>query len=200
MRLSKITATASAVLTLAILLAGCGNNNELPSNDISSATGVSQSDVAATSEVPSVSSEPQSAAVTSTTETQVTETISTTAEQTAQLKTIYKSEGTRKIWAGVVGKIYVVFKSSDAADSGIYELWVDAGDGYTSWSDGYWSMNSSKTELKLTPKNQNENGSIGVAVGETKTYKADDGAFKVEFSFEQGGKSAIKFNPAKDAV
>ncbi|MDD6275420.1 MAG: hypothetical protein PUB20_01140 [Clostridia bacterium] len=127
----------------------------------------------------------------------------TTTKAAAKNVTVYKSEGTRKIWAGVVGEIYVLFRNIETPTSNgmkgqVYELYVDAGDGYTVWSDGYWELNSSKTELKLTPKHQNENGNIGVDVGSTKTYTADKGVFKVEFTFEQGGKSAIKLNPAKD--
>jgi len=35
----------------------------------------------------------------------------------------------------------------------------------------YWELNDDGTELTLTPKNQSENGSIGVAAGKSKTFK-----------------------------
>lgn len=36
------------------------------------------------------------------------------------------------------------------------------------WSDGYWELNDDGTELTLTPKNQSENGNIGVAAGKAR--------------------------------
>lgn len=118
---------------------------------------------------------------------------------------LYKSVGTRKIWAFVVGDIYVLFRdittpNEHGIKGKVYELHVNAGEKYELWSSGYWQLNDAKTELTLTPKNQSENGNIGVAAGESKTYKQNKGVFTVDFTFEQGGKSSIKLDLAKDAL
>ena len=219
----KITAVVSLILAGTVLFAGCGKSNETTDDNVkTSEEKTTQSEFVAddvqesqavvaslpesTEKTDTVSTSTKSEDTTQTkSETQKAEVNATTKSSSAKNITVYKSEGQRKIWAGVVGEIYVLFKNIETPNGNglkgqVYELYVDAGDGYTVWADGYWELNSSKTELKLTPKHQSENGNIGVAEGKTKTYKADNGTFKVEFTFEQGGKSSIKFNPAKDAV
>lgn len=113
---------------------------------------------------------------------------------------ILRSDSESKIWAGVVGDAYILLRNtSDANEWGekgrIYELHCAQFAGkYSMWSDGFWEINDDGTELTLTPKNQSENGSIGVAAGKSKTFKGQNGVFSVPVTFEQGGKTTIKID------
>lgn len=113
---------------------------------------------------------------------------------------ILRSDSESKIWAGVVGDAYILLRNtSDANEWGekgrIYELHCAQFAGkYSMWSDGYWELNDDGTELTLTPKNQSENGNIGVAAGKSKTFKGQNGVFSVPVTFEQGGKTTIKID------
>lgn len=207
MKIGKTILATLLILLFSVLLFACAEKgSEGVENEETTSTTQKEIITSVTDkpeEIYTTKTEPQIETSAETTETRETTESTTAKKQVVKEVIVYKSEGIRKIWAGIVGKIYVTFKTveeSDGAGRQIYELWVDAGDGYTVWADGIWELNGDKTELKLTPKNQAENGNIGVATGETKTYKAEGGVFKVDFSFEQGGKSAIKFNPAKDTV
>lgn len=119
---------------------------------------------------------------------------------------VYKTAVSSKIWAGVVGTAYIVFKNIDTANEWgekglVYEIYVaQVGNNHTMWSDGYWELSSDKTTLKLTPKNQSENGNIGVEAGSTKTFTAENGTFTIPLTFEQGGKTTIKLVLSSDAV
>ena len=77
---------------------------------------------------------------------------------------------------------------------GEYSLGAQFAGKYSMWSDGFWEINDDGTELTLTPKNQSENGSIGVAAGKSKTFKGQNGVFSVPVTFEQGGKTTIKID------
>ena len=113
---------------------------------------------------------------------------------------ILRSDSESKIWAGVVGDAYILLRNtSDANEWGekgrIYELHCAQFAGkYSMWSDGFWEINDDGTELTLTPKNQSENGNIGVAAGKSKTFKGQNGVFSVPVTFEQGGKTTIKID------
>lgn len=206
MKVKRITALLSLMLAGSVLFAGCGQT-QTPTDAETTASQTAQSETTAdTMPFAEASSTADDASEQTSAPVQTSETeIEAPSEAPARSVTVYRCEGKRKIWAGIVGEIYVLFKDIETPNGNglqgqVYELYVDAGDGYTVWSDGYWSMNESRTELTLTPKHQSENGNIGVAENATKTYSAEKGAFKVEFSFEQGGKSSIKLNPAEDAV
>lgn len=113
---------------------------------------------------------------------------------------ILRADSESKIWAGVVGDAYILLRNtSDANEWGekgrVYELHCAQFAGkYSMWSDGYWEINDDGTELTLTPKNQSENGSIGVAAGKSKTFKGQNGVFSVPVTFEQGGKTTVKID------
>lgn len=130
--------------------------------------------------------------------TEISSATTQTTKPTIKEKDIYKSTGTRKIWALVVGDVYMLFRSTTKGQ--IYELHVNAGDGYSIWSEGSWKLNDAKDTLTLTPTNQSENGNIGVAVGSSKTYKANKGVFTIDITFEQSGKTTIKLDLEKDAL
>ncbi len=113
---------------------------------------------------------------------------------------ILRSDSESKIWAGVVGDAYILLKNISAPNEWgekgkVYELHCAQFAGkYSMWSDGFWEINDDGTELTLTPKNQSENGSIGVAAGKSKTFKGQNGVFSVPVTFEQGGKTTIKID------
>lgn len=110
---------------------------------------------------------------------------------------ILKAESESKIWAGVIGDAYILLRNiSDANEWGekgrVYELHCAQFAGkYSMWSDGYWEISDDGTELTLTPKNQSENGNIGVSAGKSKIFKGQNGVFSVPITFEQGGKTTI---------
>lgn len=110
---------------------------------------------------------------------------------------ILKAESQSKIWAGVIGDAYILLRNiSDANEWGekgrVYELHCAQFAGkYSMWSDGYWEISDDGTELTLTPKNQSENGNIGVSAGKSKIFKGQNGVFSVPITFEQGGKTTI---------
>lgn len=114
---------------------------------------------------------------------------------------IYKVSGDSKIWANTVGQAYILFKNIDTPNEWgekgrVYELYVaQFGDDYSMWSDGYWSMDESERTLKLTPKNQSENGNVGVDAGKTKTITATNGVFVIDVTFSSGGKTTMKLKP-----
>lgn len=113
---------------------------------------------------------------------------------------ILRSDSESKIWAGVVGDAYILLRNistpNEWGEKGrVYELHCAQFAGkYSMWSDGYWELNDDGTELTLTPKNQSENGNIGVAAGKSKTFKGQNGVFSVPVTFEQGGKTTIKID------
>lgn len=121
---------------------------------------------------------------------------------------LVKSKCDSKIWAKILGECYIVIRNIDDGNEWgekgkVYELhvtYVKTGEEYSMWSDGYWEMNSDCTELTLKPLNQSENGNIGCAAGESKTYKAENGVFEIPITFEQGGKTTIYMDLAKDAL
>lgn len=122
--------------------------------------------------------------------------------------TLIKSKCNSKIWANTLGECYLVLRNIDEKNEWeekgkVYEIhvtYVKTGEEYGMWADGYWEMNEDCTELTLTPVNQSENGSIGVAVGQSKTYKAKNGVFEIPVAFERGGKTVIYMNLSKDAL
>lgn len=136
----------------------------------------------------------------------------TEAEETtvAQMKigNLYKAECDSKIWAGILGRCYIVLRNIDTPNEWgekgqVYELhvtYVKTGEEYSMWSDGYWELDETGTRLTLTPKNQSENGNIGVDAGKSKVFSAQNGVFTIPVTFEQGGKTTIKLDMDKDAL
>ncbi|MGN0542987.1 MAG: hypothetical protein ACI4JG_05990 [Acutalibacteraceae bacterium] len=220
MKSRKIVILTALTLIVALVFAACGNKGSEAGEQTTASMeetaavtdGVSETE-AASQDNSGSAQESQAPSVEQTTPAADPSSAETTAAETTKAANpaekkgdIYKSVGKRKIWAGVVGEVYVVFKNTDTPNGSgmkgrIYELYVSAGDdGYSVWADGYWELNDAKTELKLTPAHQTENGNIGVAVGQTKTYTLEKGVFAIEFTFEQGGKTTVKLDPVKDAL
>ncbi len=112
---------------------------------------------------------------------------------------LYRAEGNGRIWAGIVGSCYLSFKNLDNENEWgekgrAYELYVTyirVGESYSMWADGYWELDKTGTKLRLTPKNQSENGNIGAEVGKSKTFTGANGVFQIPITFERGGKTTV---------
>ena len=112
---------------------------------------------------------------------------------------LYRADCTGKIWAKIVGSCYILFRDIDEQNEWtekgkVYELhvtYVKVGENYSMWSDGYWELDATGTQLTLTPVNQGENGNIGTQVGSSKTFTGKDGVFEIPVTFEQGGKTTV---------
>ena len=112
---------------------------------------------------------------------------------------LYRADCTGKIWAKIVGSCYILFRDIDdpnewGENGRVYELhvtYVRIGESYSMWSDGYWELDSTGTELTMTPKNQGENGNIGTEAGTSRTFTGKDGIFEIPITFEQGGTTTV---------
>ena len=112
---------------------------------------------------------------------------------------LYRADCTGKIWAKIVGSCYILFRDIDdpnewGEQGKVYELYVTyvkVGENYSMWADGYWELDSTGTKLTMTPKNQSNNGNIGVEPGSTATFTGKDGVFEIPVTFEQGGKTTV---------
>ncbi len=113
--------------------------------------------------------------------------------------TLYRANCNSKIWAGILGECYMEFKNIDTPNEWgekgkVYELhvtYVKTGEEYSMWSDGHWSLDESGNKLTLTPVNQSENGNVGVAAGQSKTFTGKNGVFEIPVTFEQGGATTV---------
>lgn len=121
---------------------------------------------------------------------------------------LYKAYADSKIWAGILGDCYLLLRNIDSGNEWgekgqVYELhvsYVKSGEDYGMWSDGYWKISEDGTQLTLTPKNQSDNGNIGVTAGQSKTFTAVNGVFEIPITFEQGGKTTIYLDVEKNAL
>ncbi len=112
---------------------------------------------------------------------------------------LYRADCTGKIWAKIVGSCYILFRDIDdpnewGENGRVYELhvtYVRIGESYSMWSDGYWELDSTGTELTMTPKNQGENGNIGTEAGTSRTFTGKNGIFEIPITFEQGGTTTV---------
>lgn len=211
------------ITALAFTLFGCGKQPET-SGDTTSVTSYSEENTAQpeteinaentaseTSVQTSAGDESQPAVTEAGEDITASET-ETESEKTtaAPLKkgNLYKAECDSKIWAGVLGRCYILLRNIDTPNEWgekgqVYELhvtYVKTGEEYSMWSDGYWALDETGTKLTLTPKNQSENGNIGVDSGKSKTFTAQNGVFTIPVTFEQGGKTTIKLDLNKNAL
>lgn len=199
--MKKLLCTLLA-LVMILSFAGCKQKEQISSEPENSAS-VSESNTQASTEAPTQA--PTEAPTQKPTEKQTqrpTEPMTKNkyAEINSKTGNILKAETDKKIWAGVVGDAYILLRniseSNEWGESGrVYELHCAQFAGqYSMWSDGYWELSEDGTKLTLTPKNQGENGTIGVDVGESKTYTGQNGIFTIDITFEQGGKATIKLD------
>lgn len=193
-KLISIIAVCSMALTI---FASCGKE---AADDVTDALNLETQTTAAENtteaeETTAAEEEKATEAASEEAETAEAETETTEESTTSKYKygTLGKATGKSKIWANMVGTAYILFKNNEKPDANgmqglVYEIWVAPyGDDASVWSYGTWDIDNGT--LKMTPVNQSENGSIGVEVGGTKTFTANDGTFSIPITFEQGGKT-----------
>lgn len=201
-----------AVISVALMsFFGCGKNEQNNTDISTTASTTLENEIKETEATETTVVSDSNTVVTDNSSSTTEESVATTEEQVSVTETttlstlkkgvIYKVSGDSKIWANTVGQAYILFKNIDTpnewGESGqVYELYVaQFGDDYSMWSDGYWSMDESGNTLKLTPKNQSENGNVGVDAGKTKTITAANGVFVIDVTFSSGGKTTMKLKP-----
>ncbi|MCQ2481707.1 MAG: hypothetical protein MJ121_06275 [Clostridia bacterium] len=193
-KLISIIAVCSMALTL---FASCGKE---AADDVTDALNLETQTTAAETtteaeETTAAEDEKATEAASEEAETAEAETETTEESTTSKFKygTLGKATGKSKIWANMVGTAYILFKNNEKPDANgmqglVYEIWVAPyGDDASVWSYGTWDIDGNT--LKMTPVNQSENGNIGVEVGSTQTFTANDGSFTIPITFEQGGKT-----------
>ena len=106
----------------------------------------------------------------------------------AQEGTIYQT-GVETFWVGV-GKAYMTFEYAEEPETPeegaiygyVFNVNVDAGDGYSSWLTGSWELSEDESTLTLTATWQEGDNSKYLAdatSGQAKTYTAADGEFTI---------------------
>lgn len=109
---------------------------------------------------------------------------------------LYRTPVFHGIYSGVVGDTYISFLGD-----GNFDVYVDTGDGYSSWISGTWSLNKDQTTLTLTQKGSGDAGLTGAEAGTAKVYTANSkGVFYIDTYFPSGGTAKIEFNPSRDEV
>ncbi|HIT53086.1 MAG TPA: hypothetical protein IAD07_04015 [Candidatus Fimivicinus intestinavium] len=221
---SQILSVLLGAVVLTTGLSGCGGDGEEPTAELSGTqpmTAFSKIDPSNVTELSSLadssvepSEQPSSTKPTTDPKEKTEETKETAVRapsapiQKEKKGDLYKVVGANKIWANLIGEAYILFKNTEEPTASgisgkVYELYVlvaQTGDDYMVWSDGYWDLNDAGDTLTLTPHNQNENGNIGVAAGEKKTYAKSGNAFQIKMSFSGGGKVTFLFDPSADAL
>lgn len=119
--------------------------------------------------------------------------------------TMYQSE-IESFWFGV-GKAYITLdyipEPSEPVEGEkygyLFNVNVDAGDGYTSWLNGTWSINSKGNELTLTAtwdaNAENPTTLADAESGVAKSYTAKDGVFEIKVNIPSAG--TITFEVSK---
>ena len=127
----------------------------------------------------------------------------------AQEGTIYQT-GVETFWVGV-GKAYMTFEYAEEPETPeegaiygyVFNVNVDAGDGYSSWLTGSWELSEDESTLTLTATWQEGDNSTYLAdatSGQTKTYTAADGEFTIGVNLPSAGTVNFTLNPETDKV
>ena len=127
----------------------------------------------------------------------------------AQEGTIYQT-GVETFWVGV-GKAYMTFEyveEPETPEEGaiygyVFNVNVDAGDGYSSWLTGSWELSEDESTLTLTATWQEGDNSTYLAdatSGQAKTYTAADGEFTIGVNLPSAGTVNFTLNPETDKV
>lgn len=126
----------------------------------------------------------------------------------AQKGELYRTAVYHGIYSGIVGDAYISFMDLDKPTAElnmtgkVFAVYVDAGEGYSPWITGTWSLNADNTKLTLNQqKGSGDAGLTGATAGKDKVYTANAaGDFTIGAFFPSGGKATLTFNPAKDKV
>lgn len=127
----------------------------------------------------------------------------------AQEGTIYQT-GVETFWVGV-GKAYMTFEYAEEPETPeegaiygyVFNVNVDAGDGYSSWLTGSWELSEDESTLTLTATWQEGDNSTYLAdatSGQAKTYTAADGEFTIGVNLPSAGTVNFTLNPETDKV
>ena len=127
----------------------------------------------------------------------------------AQEGTIYQT-GVETFWVGV-GKAYMTFEYAEEPESPeegaiygyVFNVNVDAGDGYSSWLKGSWELSEDESALTLTATWEEGDNSTYLAdatSGQAKTYTAADGEFTIGVNLPSAGTVNFTLNPETDKV
>ena len=127
----------------------------------------------------------------------------------AQEGTIYQT-GVETFWVGV-GKAYMTFEYAEEPESPeegaiygyVFNVNVDAGDGYSSWLKGSWELSEDESALTLTATWEEGDNSTYLAdatSGQAKTYTAADGEFTIGVILPSAGTINFTLNPQTDKV
>ena len=127
----------------------------------------------------------------------------------AQEGTIYQT-GIETFWVGV-GKAYMTFEYAEEPETPeegaiygyVFNVNVDAGDGYSSWLAGSWELSEDESTLTLTATWQEGDNSTYLAdatSGQAKTYTAADGEFTIGVNLPSAGTVNFTLNPETDKV
>lgn len=117
--------------------------------------------------------------------------------------TLYQTP-VQSFWAGI-GNAYITFESKDGEQ--IFNVNVNAGDGYSSWLSGSWTIveNADGTFGDLTMTATWEAGDNATSLadatsGEAKVYKLDGGKYTIGVNLPSAGTINFTLDPVKDAV
>ena len=123
--------------------------------------------------------------------------------------TIYQT-GVETFWVGV-GKAYMTFEYAEEPETPeegaiygyVFNVNVDAGDGYSSWLTGSWELSEDESTLTLTATWQEGDNSTYLAdatSGQAKTYTAADGEFTIGVNLPSAGTINFTLNLEEDKV
>lgn len=116
--------------------------------------------------------------------------------------TLYQTP-VQSFWAGV-GNAYITFERVNGEQK--FNLYVNAGDGYSSWLSGSWTLEENDGvfgDLILTATWQEGNNSTYLAdavSGEAKVYKLVDGKYTIGVNLPSAGTVNFTLDPVKDAL
>lgn len=127
----------------------------------------------------------------------------------AQDGTIYQTE-VQTFWVGI-GKAYMTFEYAEEPETPedgavygyVFNVNVDAGDGYASWLKGNWELSEDESTLTLTATWEEGDNSTYLAdatSGQAKTYTAADGEFTIGVILPSAGTINFTLNPQTDKV
>ena len=127
----------------------------------------------------------------------------------AQEGTIYQT-GVETFWVGV-GKAYMTFEYAEEPETPeegaiygyVFNVNVDAGDGYSSWLTGSWELLEDESTLTLTAtweEGENSTYLADATSGQAKTYTAENGEFIIGVNLPSAGTINFTLNLEEDKV
>lgn len=127
----------------------------------------------------------------------------------AQEGTLFQT-GVKTFWVGI-GKAYMSFEyveepaepEADAVYGYVFNVNVDAGDGYSAWLTGTWELSEDESTLTLSATWEEGENSTYLADAESgvpETYTASDGKFTIGVNLPSAGTINFTLDPVADKV